>query len=295
MDHKDFLASLPPDLKHRLTARSNLHGLAHLAGHGGVIGLLGTLIGAGVPGWWALLPLQGIAIIFLFTLEHEATHKTPFANVALNDWVGRICGLAILLPFEWFRYFHLGHHRWTNVIGRDPELQTPKPQTRAGWAWHITGLPYWLSQIRLMAQLALGGGAADYLPTNAMPRIRREVWAMLAIYSLVAATFFWTSIFIWVWLLPILLGQPALRLYLLAEHGDCPEVANMFENTRTTFTTALIRFFAWNMPYHTEHHVYPAVPFHQLPTLHSLIKDDLRVTSDGYLAFTKDYLARRQI
>ena len=29
------------------------------------------------------------------------------------------------------------------------------------------------------------------------------------------------------WLVPVLLGQPFLRLYLLAEHGDCPEVVNL--------------------------------------------------------------------
>jgi fatty acid desaturase len=67
----------------------------------------------------------------------------------------------------------------------------------------------------------------------------------------------------------------------------------MFENTRTTFTSELMRFLAWNMPFHTEHHVYPQVPFHRLPDLHHHIRAELRVTSDGYAAFTRDYLARR--
>ena len=98
----------------------------------------------------------------------------------------------------------------------------------------------------------------------------------------------------WLWILPVILGQPFLRLYLLAEHGDCPRVANMLENTRTTFTTALVRFLAWNMPFHVEHHVYPNVPFHRLPALHDLMQDRLQVTSQGYAAFTRDYLARRQ-
>ena len=97
----------------------------------------------------------------------------------------------------------------------------------------------------------------------------------------------------WVWLLPVVLGQPALRLYLLAEHGDCPRVANMFEYTRTTITTRMMRFLAWNMPYHVEHHVYPAVPFHQLPALHKVMQAELRVTAAGYARFTQDYLARR--
>jgi fatty acid desaturase len=67
----------------------------------------------------------------------------------------------------------------------------------------------------------------------------------------------------------------------------------MFLNTRTTFTTAVVRYLAWNMPYHTEHHVWPMVPFHRLPALHGLMRDHLGVTAEGYAAFTRDYLARR--
>ena len=98
---------------------------------------------------------------------------------------------------------------------------------------------------------------------------------------------------LWVWLIPVLLGQPVLRLYLLAEHGDCPRVADMFLNTRTTFTNRIVRFLAWNMPYHVEHHVAPTVPFHRLPDLHARMRDHLAVTAEGYAAFTRDYLARR--
>jgi fatty acid desaturase len=47
------------------------------------------------------------------------------------------------------------------------------------------------------------------------------------------------------------------------------------------------------MPYHAEHHVYPAVPFHKLPALHGLMKDELRVTAEGYGAFAREFLARR--
>ena len=74
-----------------------------------------------------------------------------------------------------------------------------------------------------------------------------------------------TAVLLWVWIIPALLGQPFLRLYLLAEHGCCAFVANMFENSRTTFTGPLVRFLAWNMPYHAEHHAFPTVPFYRLP------------------------------
>ena len=81
----------------------------------------------------------------------------------------------------------------------------------------------------------------------------------------------------------VLLGQPFLRAYLLAEHARCPHVANMLENTRTTFTTALVRLIAWNMPFHAEHHAYPAVPFHKLPRFHEFVRQHLRTTERGYV------------
>jgi fatty acid desaturase len=157
----------------------------------------------------------------------------------------------------------------------------------------VSGLPYWISEIRLLRALIAGQGGADYLPAAALPRIRAEARWMGVGYGLVAASLTIDPLLFWVWLLPVVLGQPVLRLYLLAEHGDCPRVANMFENTRTTFTSALVRFLAWNMPYHVEHHVYPAVPFHHLPALHAVMQTRLRVTAQGYAAFTRAYLARR--
>jgi fatty acid desaturase len=293
MDHKEFLQKLPAEIKARLTLRSDQAGLRHLAGHLGAILLVGALIAVQVPGWWILLPVQGVLIVFLFTLEHEATHKTPFASERLNEAVGHLCGFLLLLPFQWFRYFHLAHHRWTNIAGKDPELASEKPANLRAWLWHVSGLPYWIAGVRLLFDLANGQAKADYLPTAALPRIANEARLMAFGYALVLLSLLATPLLFWVWILPVLLGQPVLRLYLLAEHGDCPQVVNMFENTRTTFTTALVRFLAWNMPYHVEHHVFPAVPFHQLPALHQVIKAELRVTAEGYAAFTKAYLARR--
>ena len=293
MDQKAFLAQVPAAAREAMVARSTLAGLWHLAGHLGLILGVGTLIGLGVPGWWALLPVQGVLIVFLFTLEHEATHRTPFANERLNDAAGRVAGFLLLLPFEWFRYFHLAHHRWTNIEGKDPELAGDKPATWAAWAWHVSGVPYWVSELRLMVRLVRGRAEDDFIPPPARSRVVWEARGMAVGYLIVAISpTLWPLVW-WVWVLPVLLGQPFLRLYLLAEHGDCPRVANMFQNTRTTFTNRVVRFLAWNMPYHVEHHVWPQVPFHRLPDLHAMMKDELRVTADGYAAFTQEYLARR--
>lgn len=291
MDHRALIASLPTDLRERLTRPSPHAGLLHLALH-----LAAILVTSGpifTPLWPLALPVQGVLLVFLFTLEHECTHRTPFALPALNDWIGRACGLVLFLPFEWFRYFHLAHHRHTNLPGLDPELDGPRPATLAQWLLHVSGMPYWVAEARLLFDLSLNRVAAPYLPASALPRIVAEARVMLALHAFALLSLAVSPALLWLWLLPVLLGQPFLRLYLLAEHGDLPFVADMLQNTRTTFTNRLVRFLAWNMPYHVEHHAYPAVPFHNLPALHRAIRQHLRVTAAGYARFSRDYLKRR--
>jgi fatty acid desaturase len=293
MEPKAFLSALPAATRDAMTERRDGPGLWHLAGQLGAIVAVGALIAVGVPGWGLLVPVQGVLIIFLFALEHEATHRTPFRSLWLNDWAGRVAGFLLVLPFDWFRSFHMAHHRWTNLPGKDPELEGGKPETLRAWVWHVSGLPYWGAALRLMARLVAGRAEDSFLAPGARARVVAEARLMALGYGLAALSLIWTPVLLWVWLVPVVLGQPVLRLYLLAEHGDCPQVANMFQNTRTTFTTRAVRWLAWNMPFHVEHHVWPTVPFHRLPEVHGLMLEELQVTAEGYVAFTRAYLERR--
>ena len=116
MDHKSFVASLPADRKSALHERSDGPGVRRL-----VLYLTAIVICAAavLAGWWGMMLPLGILLAFLFTLEHEATHKTPFASERLNEWVGWCCGVVLILPFTWFRCFHLAHHRFTHDPARD--------------------------------------------------------------------------------------------------------------------------------------------------------------------------------
>jgi len=293
VDHKEFIGTLPPEELSRLNRTADAPGLRHLSGHAGLILVFGVWIAQGWVLWPLALVAQGIVLCFLFTLEHEATHKTPFKTSWINEWVGRISGLLIVQPFEWFRYFHLAHHRFTNIPDKDPELVAgQKPETWREYIRHVSGLPYWRAMIGQTIGNAMGLDPGPYVPERARPRVRTEARWMLATYALAALSLTLTPLLFWIWLLPCLLGQPFLRLYLLAEHGRCAFVADMFENTRTTRSNRIVRFLAWNMPYHVEHHTLPNVPFHRLPELHERMEGRHRVTAEGYAEFTADYARR---
>ncbi|BCG95936.1 fatty acid desaturase family protein [Mesorhizobium sp. 131-2-1] len=292
MDHRDVIASLTNEERSRLTGKSDGPGLIQFAAHFGAILLLGGLIAAKVPFWPLLMLPQGILIVFLFTLLHETVHRTAFETQRLNDAVARLCSLAIALPADWFRYFHFAHHRFTQDPDNDPELAFPKPETLRQYVVHVSGLPVWWAHFKTLYSNASGGSQESYVPPKGRPKVRAEARAMIALYAAVLLLAFWfkATVLLYVWIVPALLGQPFLRLYLLAEHGRCPMVANMLENTRTTLTNWLVRKVAWNMPFHAEHHAYPGVPFHQLPEFHRLIERHLKVIEPGYVRFHEKYI-----
>jgi fatty acid desaturase len=293
MDHRAFLSTLSGEARRRLTETSDRAGFLHLSAHLGAIVVLGGLVASNVPGWPLLMLPLGILLVFLFTLLHETSHATAFRSPMLNRAAGQFAAFVLFLPATWFRFFHLAHHRHTQVPGKDPELASPPPETVWAYLVHISGLPVWKGHLAALVRCASGRVDDDFVPAARRPALVREARLMLLGYAALAAASIaaGSTVLVFVWLVPLLLGQPFLRAYLLAEHGRCPFVANMFENTRTTFTNRLVRFLAWNMPFHAEHHAVPTVPFHRLPELHAMIRPHLRATADGYAAFNRDYVA----
>ena len=278
----------------RLLVTSDRAGLRHLLPHLMLIAV-GTLLIAAAHGtlWlWPAMLFQGVVLIFLFAPLHESIHGTAFRSRRLNQSVARVAGFLLLLPADYFRLFHFAHHRHTQDPERDPELITPKPKTLGQWAWHVSGTPYWLGNGKAMLQHALGRVDADFIPEPQKAAIVREARWHLLIYALLAAgsvTAGSDALLIY-WVAPVLLGQPFLRLYLLAEHTLCPLVPDMYANTRTTFTNRALRFLCWNMCFHVEHHAYPGLPFHALPNAHEVLAPQLKVTAPGYLAVTGQIL-----
>lgn len=279
-----------------LCVPSDAAGLGRLAAHAAIIGAAGALVWwadgqvEGGGGWIAALPAQlllGIALTFLFAPLHESIHRTAFKSRGLNDAFALVAGAILIIGPRWFRAFHLEHHRHTQIEGKDPELDGKRIASRAGYLWHITGMPNWIALIRGLITRAAGQVDAPYLEGRAGPRTITEARGYLVFYAALAAASIASesTVILTYWVIPMLLGQPFLRLYLLAEHVGCPLEPDMFRNTRTTLTHPLIRFLAWNMPYHVEHHAFMAVPFHRLPEAHARFRDRIAVLEPGYIAY----------
>lgn len=266
--------------------RSDVRGAIHLTAHLTLLAITGATVLWASGSWWFLpsAAVHGVVLVFLFCAAHECVHRTAFRSRRANDAVALAAGFLLLLPSRWFRLFHAAHHRWTQDPAHDPELDGWKPATRRGIVWHQLGGAYWVAMARIVLSLARGRADAAYLPAGHRTAVVRQARAHLVAYvALVAvsvATRSWLALELWV--VPALLGQIALRAYLLAEHTGCPTRVGVLGGTRTTLTNPIVRFLAWNMPFHTEHHLRPNVPFHQLPAVHDAVRGELHVVGQGY-------------
>jgi fatty acid desaturase len=295
MSDKQSLEGLDKRALKALARRSDLKGLLRLAQHATALGATGVLIWMArgtvyLPAAWLA---HGLLLIFLFAPLHECIHRTAFRTRWLNDAVAWLCAVPLLLPPAYFRAFHLAHHRWTQDSARDPELIDGKPHTRAQYAWHLTGLPYWRERIETTVQQAMGRASSPFLSPRDKPMVIREARVLIAVIALAVGGSLWLAsdaVLVYV-TVPALLGQPFLRAYLLAEHTGCPFVPQMLRNSRTTHTNALVRRLAWNMPYHAEHHAYPAIPFHALPDAHGMLRERIETQADGYVAVHRNIIS----
>lgn len=271
-----------------LSRRSDTAAIRYIVAHAlmiaGAMALLASAQHVALQILWTLL--VGILLAFLFAPLHESIHKTAFRSGSWNRITGIVCGLIILLPPSYFRCFHMAHHRHTQIQGQDPELDASKPSTITGYLLHMSGFSYWKEQLTMLISYALGIRKDRYVNDGKYTGVVREVRLFVIVYSiLVAASILFESwVIVEYWLLPMILGQPFLRGFLLSEHTLCPEVPDMLQNTRTTLTNRIVRRLCWNMNYHTEHHAWPSIPFHRLPQAHQRIRADLPNLDAGYLA-----------
>ena len=237
--------------------------------------------------------LHGVILVFLFAPLHECIHATAFRSPRLNTAVAELAGVLLLLPPRWFRCYHLAHHRHAQDPARDPELAAPALRGWGDYLLRISGLPYWRDAVRGLLRRAAGHADDPFVTRRERPRVIAEARAYLALYAAVVAASVaaGSAAALTSWLVPAVLGQPALRLFLMAEHTGCELGPDWRRNTRTTRTTALMSMLCWRMNWHAEHHLAPAVPFHALPALHRKIREHLAVVQSGYAAFHRDLLA----
>ncbi len=301
-----------------LMVRSNLRGALQTGTHLGLFfatGLLAyycyTLVNADT--WYWSLPLLFGCLFLHGTMGpfmgliaiHELQHRTVFRTRWLNDCFERVYAFISWSDYLWYQQSHALHHRATCFAAQDGEVVLPQRfSLRRFGVW--LGLLAWnpavtWQRLKLTWRHARGdirGEWYEYVLPEGDPALRRRHrnWARLLLvgHGLLAALYIlsghWFLIVVFTfgtqycsWL-GFLCGLPQ-------HYGMNPNVPDFRYNTRTFTCSWLPAFYYWNMQYHVEHHMYPAVPFFNLPKLRQALAHDLPPAPHGLLATWREMLA----
>ncbi len=245
---------------------------------------------------WPAVFIDGFVLLTFFASMHEAGHGTAFATPWLNRAVTWISALLMLQSPTFFREFHFEHHRRTSDPHGDPEINGA-PGLLGMWPANPLFYAILASGQHLMvgkAMFTIGCAVAPrfmfekyypFMKPAVQPAIVTEsrlviaMWTVALWYGIFFVPGFGTLLVAW----PI--GHLGLGLFVMPEHTGLPSDGSQLRRTRSTKSNALVRTAMWNMPYHAEHHEYPAVPFHAAAALSHRIDKDIVHRSSGYLAF----------
>ena len=264
------------------------------------IGLVAAAAGIALWGsWWAVPCFLVYGVLYGSASDsrwHEAGHGTAFKTRWLDNAVYQVASFCMMRnPTSW-RWQHTRHHTDTLIVGRDPEIAAMRPARLARILLNLAGLvdaPAALAHMVVNATGRLGADEATFVPEAERYKVVRTGRIWTAIYVATIAIAVLTRS----WLPVVLIGGPRFYgtfmhiVYALTQHAGLGEnVTDHRLNTRTVLMNPVNRFLYLNMNFHIEHHMFPMVPYHQLPALHEEIKGDLPAPYPSIIAAYREII-----
>lgn len=250
---------------------------------------IGALVLSGAGGitfwgtWWCVPFFVVYGLLYGSSSDsrwHESGHGTAFRTLWMNDVLYYVASFMIFREPTIWRWSHTRHHTDTIIVGRDPEIAAPRPPDIATLLLNLFALRSSLKTLKALF-LHAGGRLSDEEKTFVPESERWKVYLIARIYLAILAVVAAACLVLQSLLPAMLVGLPTIYGGFLTVYFGVTQHAGLAEdvldhrlNSRTIYMNPLFRFLYWNMNYHIEHHMFPMVPYHALPRLHELIKDD---------------------
>lgn len=254
--------------------------------------------------YFSILPIYILSIFVIAarmhaiaSLAHEAVHYLINQDKKINDFIARVfITLPLFFSLELYRKSHMAHHSFLNSE-KDPDAVRQKKYKEFQFPLRIPSL------IFILLKDVLG---INFLRYRLQSIFSKQYWhtqfkifdVSALVYYIIGITLIYLLnlefIFLKYWILPYITWlQVIVRIRAIAEHHAISDKAN--KETRTTLTNILdkLLFGPKNSNFHAEHHVFPTVPFYNLPKLHKiLLKNDTFKSSthysNGYISVLKE-------
>lgn len=215
---------------------------------------------------WAAIPLSTAVTYVMFSVAHEALHRSFCSVRWVNTVVGRLAWLFVILPFSLpaFGYVHGEHHRHTNDPDRDPDMfATHAPAWQLPFRWALVDMFYaswYVSKLEKRVRHSWRRPLAEVAETAVL-----SLATVIGIGVAVVTGHFWT-------LAVVLLIPQRIGIFIigwsfdwLPHHGlDETQRGNRYRATRLRVGMEwLLAPLMLSQNYHLIHHLHPWLPFYR--------------------------------
>lgn len=292
-----YRSPVPREELNKLNQRSDVLGFLQTAGYLGLLAATGAAAFFSVGRLhWALVVLifyfHGTCYSFTINGFHELIHDSVFKTRRLNRFFLWIYSFIGWHNHVWFWASHTEHHKYTLHQPDDLEVVLPVHHSLKKFLKQAfispRGFYDAMKQTLRLSMGRLSGDWEHHLFNVVYPQRRAALFNWARFVLLGHATIIGVSIWLNVpWLAAVISLAPFYGggLHFLCNNsqhvGLQDDVPDFRLCCRTIYLNPFFQFLYWHMNYHTEHHMYAAVPCYKLGKLHRLIKDDLPHCPNG--------------
>ena len=301
---KDYRALAAELNKEGLFKPKSAYGFATVAGELCAFAVAFTLLLRVEPmgiAFWALQIFLGASCFRFFVIVHEAGHRSLFKSRVANDIAGFIGSIFCFVPLYPWRSIHYQHHKWVGVIDKDPTQNELMGMKKWGAGMNLLFRVIWFTWFPLMFfvfifRLFWGKPFRDLMKGDK----KNAIQGFISLAVILAPRIAVLSVFGWKWAL-LYLGPMSYAYLFVNEQVSLPQHSGLFpflshdhpkpipfheqdQVSRTTAKPGLLPvLLAFNFNLHTEHHLYPSVPWYWLPRVGARIKHLHQVNFAGFM------------
>ncbi|MBL4679132.1 MAG: fatty acid desaturase [Pseudomonadales bacterium] len=222
---------------------------------------------------WLAFPIATLNVMLSYLPSHEAQHNIIAGKGRplrwLNELVGHVSTIPLVLPYRVLRATHMEHHAHTNDADLDPDIEVSRRSKLDFFKQSLLNRQPDSSKQDVygatMERLGLSHMMIDALVFN-------------AVYLLLMFTLAWSGHAIeaaLLWWIPKQIAITYIEYYLSwAPHTPGVEKGR-YRDTRA-FKSKLGNLFSMGMQYHIVHHLYPRIPLSLTPAAFRALKPILQ-------------------
>ena len=241
-----------------------------------------------------LLLFQGLWLYRLYIVGHEASHKKLFSGKPLlNDMVGTLMLMPLLVPINIFRKIHYFHHGFNRKDNHTSALDTFVVKSEPGLLRKVWYYILWYISVffgGFFIHSLVSVFLFLFVPPSLAVRISPAFkgWKLtdqlksIGLFGLGIAfhaalyIVFGKHNYLLILGFPFLSFAWVLSLLLYIFHYDTSIGKNVRFNARSVNRVAVISWILMNFNEHATHHQYPNIPWYELPKSSKELPDGYR-------------------